>query len=371
MINLDRQLYYTFKDERYKSKWLALQAASDDGFKGYDGYSKIGVALGNHLKPFSNANWDEEPKDDWVAMCRDRLQKIRDFTPYMIIAFSGGSDSLFILELALKYNIKVDEIMIYRDSILDNSLFMDGIHVCNYEVDKYAIPFAKNLGIKVTVTNSGFNNINDYAAVTTPAHYLEEGWRLNMSITKTLSPYMNRNLKSDKALIVRGISEPQLYFDPSLKLWYNLTYDTDNFQPLMLPGSVSFFADPDDPKIYVKQCYMLRNYLEKHKLYHVSPQKNFVTYKKAMIETTRYLNSYNTYDSVYFNKNTPNRDISMNPMMKIFDTKKSKEFFGVLRKSYTSHFESLKNIISENTINGIPIIKFPSGVQLHKAYLKG
>ena len=255
MINLDRQLYYTYNNKKYKSKWLALQSASDDGFKGFEGYSKIGVALGNHLKPFSDANWDEEPKDDWIEMCRDRLQKIRDSTPYMIIAFSGGSDSLFILELALKFNIKVDEILIYRDTMLDNSLFKNGVHVCNYEIDRYAIPFAKKLNIKVTISNSGINNINDYAAVTTPFHYLEEGFRLNMSITKTLSPYMNRNLKNDKSLIIRGISEPQLYFDPSSNLWYNLTYDTDNFQALMLPGSVSFFADPDDPKIYVKQCY--------------------------------------------------------------------------------------------------------------------
>ena len=66
MINLDRQLYYTYNNKKYKSKWLALQSASDDGFKGFDGYSKIGVALGNHLKPFSDANWDEEPKDDWM-----------------------------------------------------------------------------------------------------------------------------------------------------------------------------------------------------------------------------------------------------------------------------------------------------------------
>ncbi len=161
MINLDRQLYYTYNNKKYKSKWLALQSASDDGFKGFEGYSKIGVALGNHLKPFSDANWDEEPKDDWIEMCRDRLQKIRDSTPYMIIAFSGGSDSLFILELALKFNIKVDEILIYRDTMLDNSLFKNGVHVCNYEIDRYAIPFAKKLNIKVTISNSGINNIND------------------------------------------------------------------------------------------------------------------------------------------------------------------------------------------------------------------
>ena len=371
MINLDRQLYYTYNNKKYKSKWLALQSASDDGFKGFDGYSKIGVALGNHLKPFSDANWDEEPKDDWIEMCRDRLQKIRDSTPYMIIAFSGGSDSLFILELALKFNIKVDEILIYRDTMLDNSLFKNGVHVCNYEIDRYAIPFAKKLNIKVTISNSGINNINDYAAVTTPFHYLEEGFRLNMSITKTLSPYMNRNLKNDKSLIIRGISEPQLYFDPSSNLWYNLTYDTDNFQALMLPGSVSFFADPDDPKIYVKQCYLLRNFLIKNNLYDVSPQKNFVRYKKALIETTRYLNSYNTYDSLFFNKNTTNRDINHNPLMKIFDTKKSFEFFVVLGKSYRSLYDDLKNTITKSTIDEIPIINYPAGVQVNKSYLKG
>ena len=368
MINLDRQLYYTYDNKKYKSKWLALQAASDGGFKGLEGYSKIGVALGNHLKPFSDANWDEEPKDDWIEMCRDRLQMIRDSTPYLVLSFSGGSDSLFILELALKFNIKVDEIMIYRDSMLNASQYQNGIHACNYEVDKYAIPFTKNLGIKTTVTSSGINSIKDYAAVTTSSHFLEDGWRLTMSINNTLSPYMNRNLKNDKALIIRGVSEPQLYFDPSLKLWYNLTYDTDNFQALMLPGSVAFFADPTDPNIYIKQCYLLRNYLKEHKLFDVSPQKNFKTYKKAMIKSTRYLNSYDTFDSLFFDKNN---STGSTPLSKLFANKKSKAFYSTLRNSYIDYFNDFKNTIVRNTIDGIPIINYPFGVQIHKSYLKG
>jgi hypothetical protein len=371
LINLDRQLYYTYNNKRYKSKWLALQAASDEGFKGYEGYSKIGVALGNHLKPFSDANWDQEPEEDWIDMCRDRLQMIRDSTPYMILSFSGGSDSLFILELALKYNIKVDEILIYRDTMISPSQYENGIHAGNYEIDKYAIPFVKNLSIKVTVTNSGINTINDYAAVTTPTHYLEDGWRLNMDITKTLSPYMNRNLKDDKSLIVRGVSEPQLYFDASLKSWYNLTYDTDNFQALMVPGSVSFFTDPNDPRIHIKQCYLLRNYLKNNNLFNVSPKNNYKSYKKAMVESTRYLNSFNTYDSLYFDKNDSKLLKNQSPMISVFSNRKTKAFFNTLKNHYTTYFNDYINIISKNKIDDIPLISYPFGVEIHKTYLRG
>ena len=112
-------------------------------------------------------------------------------------------------------------------------------------------------------------------------------------------------------------------------------------------------------------------FLIKNNLYDVSPQKNFVRYKKALIETTRYLNSYNTYDSLFFNKNTTNRDINHNPLMKIFDTKKSFEFFVVLGKSYRSLYDDLKNTITKSTIDEIPIINYPAGVQVNKSYLKG
>lgn len=371
MINLDRQLYYTYKGKRYKSKWLALQAASDEGFKGFEGYSKIGVALGNHLKPFSDANWDQEPEEDWIEMCRDRLQMIRDSTPFMILSFSGGSDSLFILELALKYNIKVDEILIYRDTMINSSFYDKGIHAGNYEIDKYAIPFVKNLSTKVTVTNSGINNINDYKSVTSPYHYLEDGWKLTLSITNILSAYMNRNLKEDKALIVRGVSEPQLYFDHSLKLWYNLSYDTDNFQALMLPGSVSFFTDPNYPKIHVKQCYLLRNYLKKNNLFTVSPKNNYITYKKAMVKSTRYLNSFNTYDSLYFDKNDSKLLKNQSPMISLFAHKKTKAFFKALKNHYTTNFNDYLNTVSKNKIDDITLINYPLGVKIHKAYLKG
>ena len=103
----------------------------------------------------------------------------------------------------------------------------------------------------------------------------------------------------------------------------------------------------------------------------MAPQKNFVRYKKALIETTRYLNSYNTYDSLFFNKNTTNRDMNHNPLMKIFDTKKSFEFFVVLGKSYRSLYDDLKNTITKSTIDEIPIINYPAGVQVNNSYLKG
>lgn len=368
MINLDRQLYYTYNGKRYKSKWLALQAASDEGFKGYEGYSKIGVALGNHLKPFSNVNWDQEPEGDWIDMCRDRLQMIRDSTPYMILSFSGGSDSLFILELALKFNIKVDEILIYRDTMINSSFYDNNVHATNFEVDNYALPYVKNLGIKVTVTNCGINDIRDYSAVSTISNRIEEGHNLTLTLNKTLSPYLNRKLKNDKSLIVRGVSEPQLYFDSSLNLWFDLAYDTDNFQSLFLPGSISFYSDPDDPKIYVKQCYLLRNYLKKHKMTNLSPVSNYSSYKKAVITSTRYINSFNIFDSPFFEKNSK---IQTDPLLNLFRNKKTRAFYKALFKSYEKNYNDFMNLILNFKIDNIPLVRYPEGVQIHKTYLRG
>ena len=55
----------------------------------------------------------------------------------------------------------------------------------------------------------------------------------------------------------------------------------------------------------------------------------------------------------------------------IFDTKKSFEFFVVLGKSYRSLYDDLKNTITKSTIDEIPIINYPAGVQVNKSYLKG
>lgn len=61
---------------------------------------------------FDAIDWTIEPEKNIQALYAERAQRIRDSHDYMILSYSGGSDSENILQTCLKNNIRIDEIFV-------------------------------------------------------------------------------------------------------------------------------------------------------------------------------------------------------------------------------------------------------------------
>ena len=65
-----------------------------------------------HDDVFSKVNWKVEPLLSLDELYRIRAQYIRDKYPYLVLCYSGGTDSTAMLETFYYNNIHIDEILI-------------------------------------------------------------------------------------------------------------------------------------------------------------------------------------------------------------------------------------------------------------------
>ena len=66
-----------------------------------------------HNEIFGQYNWTIDPKDDLEEIYKARAQQLRDNYDYLVLFYSGGVDSWYILNAFVKNNIKLDEIYMY------------------------------------------------------------------------------------------------------------------------------------------------------------------------------------------------------------------------------------------------------------------
>ena len=76
--------------------------------------SSPNLRLWFHDELFSKINWTQEPIDTLENLYIARAKQLREQYDYLILQFSGGSDSSQVLQTFLRNNIFLDEIRSYR-----------------------------------------------------------------------------------------------------------------------------------------------------------------------------------------------------------------------------------------------------------------
>jgi len=85
-----------------------------------------------------NVDWTKEPKESFKELCRQRAEQIRDTYDYVIVYFSGGSDSTTVMNAFLDNGIKIDEVVTIRykfihDTCLEGKIAADYLVAKNYQ----------------------------------------------------------------------------------------------------------------------------------------------------------------------------------------------------------------------------------------------
>jgi len=262
-VIVERPVKYLYKNKLYGSSIKAYTTAI---LEEKIHYGRFG-ARPNVIKPVvyndpnwaSNIDWTFEPPESWDTLCKERALQFRDQFGELILAFSGGSDSILILNTFLKHNIPIDEVVMCRgDPYPDFDYSSIGCVNPAYEIDNYAIPYIKQM-------QSEYKNFNAKISVKTSSEGVFKGrFQKNIFETETIT-YANdptgmaQNYILDRdylykgKIVINGGIEPYIRLDKEVNKWYVSWYDTDNLNQQCRDNYVPFFLTP---KLLVKQAHL-------------------------------------------------------------------------------------------------------------------
>ena len=208
-------------------------------------------------------DWTKEPKESLKELCKQHAQYIRDSYDYVILYFSGGSDSTTVLNSFLDNDIKIDEIITTTFDRVDIPCF-DGLYAQEYLKTK-------------SFTGIFTNPIITYDSVKT---FISSDKKLSdaQNITGTINSLSRMNINS---LEENGLSKTSMisrkgriahvygFETPSVIKIKNNYYVLHSLsKELVIKCSmtndvINFFSSKQFPKLYAKQAHMIAKFMQK------------------------------------------------------------------------------------------------------------
>jgi hypothetical protein len=250
-----------------------------------------------HDELFEKVNWAIEPDVDIGTLYKMRAQQLRDKYNYLILGFSGGSDSVQVLYTFLKNNIFIDEIQTHHHAKAVERLGEDVVandpDLQDFLEYKYAalplLEMVRKLSPKTKITTldcSDFSQVDYYNK-----KYLSVGGdsklhpgthRLYVGVPRMhgffLTHYNNNIVEPPKnTAFIRGYEKPILSLDFNNN--YELNFQFSDFvmrdSVRNVKGQVSdqyeienFFWSQDAPLIPVKQSHLIKKVLESNEAFY-------------------------------------------------------------------------------------------------------
>ena len=339
-------------------------------------FSNKALAFEHHFKydtekvmfEFAHASFDTcdfavEPQESFDELCKQRALQIRDSTPYLAVAYSGGSDSNHLIDCFVRNNIKIDEIVMLKDNILTSTNLP---HPQNWEIDNHAIPYIKSLNLDckitvydVTITESELENFLNY-----DSQFL---FNRHDSYDVTIINWLKFQKDRPDLIFTCGSTEPRVGYDNKVDKYYSFLYDTDNlrFRTHITSDFMPFYTDPAFPKLHIKQCHIMKNFFREHGHdgYIEGSENTLQPYKELAIKLTRY-NSFDTSSSPYFVKRKESIDQG-NFLKKLMADFKTKTWLTYLSRINPNLAEMYVTSMKQ-TIDNFPIYALPVGVPIYK-----
>lgn len=182
------------------------------------------------------------PLESLEQLCIAHAKRLRASHDEVCLFYSGGCDSHYILEIFISNHIKIDKVVMVKS----------GYRSADFEIDDYALPFVKKLGLPYEVRCPDQKYYREfYLGEVRSSRTQNEFWhhfRLNNHF---------ENLKdSPKSTVnIFGKEKPKLVYVNSK--WYTYFIDVEVTNQ---PNQHNFYLE--DPKIYSKQCHMLKQNIE-------------------------------------------------------------------------------------------------------------
>jgi len=317
MINKDLG-YYTCNGIEFSSKVDALI------------YSKTVNKPVNwifHNDLFSNYNWEIEPEHSLDYYYDKRARELREQYDYLILSYSGGSDTHNILESFIRQGLHIDEIVTNHMSKATKNITVLDPNVKNAwnfaaEHELQAVPRLKYISEKLPKTKITVLDVSDI--VLNSMHTFDDvDWVLkrndHLSIGQTFRynyfHFSNIKKQFDKNLkvgIIVGLDKPKTFVNAG-KLYIkfgdiavNITTINDFNDDYTNVKVELFYWSKDTLPMMCKQGHVIKKWLQMnpHMLpaWDITDQKNNSTYRMGRLIHEKVLKSviYTTWNEEWF-----------------------------------------------------------------------
>jgi hypothetical protein len=210
---------------------------------------------------FDKLDWSKEPTKSLKNLYKERAEQIRSLYNYIILYFSGGSDSITVLNTFLDNNILIDEIVIncipqVKEPIITGSYAKKYL---KYKSFKGKITINElNLEIINTINKKQlWKNVSNFTGL------LHNLLRFDIDFYEE-NNLLNINKRSGKVAHITGSDYPTIVREG------DSYYSYLSFSSFTLPPhsekNVSFFTSTQFPYVHIKQCHILAKYMYKTNL---------------------------------------------------------------------------------------------------------
>jgi len=223
---------------------------------------------------FDNINWTKEPSLDLYEMYKDRARQIREAYDYVVLFYSGGSDSVNILTAWMDADLKIDEIATLWN--IEGS--KDPTDFMNDEVVRVVFPditLLKNKGyeFKIRLIDLTEHTVNFIQSVDQDyKYYVNNHWSPNNIVKnqfrERIADYADLITQGKSVCFVWGLEKPQIFHDGNRHFLQFMdivdTAVTGYTQSRVKQGWFDelFFWTPDMPQLVVKQAHTLLKFVE-------------------------------------------------------------------------------------------------------------
>ena len=186
---------------------------------------------------YNDFDFSHEPSESLEDLCVSQARQLREQYKEVYLYYSGGCDSHYILKIFIDNNIKIDKIIMVKS----------GFRSADFEIEDYALPFVRKLGIPYEVKIPDFQHYESFYLGKDIVYCTQnEFWhhfRLNNHLENLRSSPKDR-------VNIFGKEKPKLVYENGN--WYTYFIDVEITDQ---PNQYNFFVE--NPTIYSKQCHML------------------------------------------------------------------------------------------------------------------
>lgn len=230
-------MYWKYAGTRYKHKFKAMEAARAN---------LQAISFHVYSESLLNRDFTIEPPTPYKELLKQRALQLRDKYKFIKLYFSGGQDSMTMLNAFVENNIFIDQICIY--------LFGSENSESNIEANNYAIPYIKKhfegTKTKITILNNDFNYYNEY---------LGDKWlqtRTNLSLRHDYIP----NIRGKNYCNLFGFLDPTVYFENGK--YYHTLWDGEIDELIGFRNCECFFSSEDSFDLHLKQLHLVKNFIK-------------------------------------------------------------------------------------------------------------
>jgi len=272
---IDKELgYYIVGDIEFDSKIRAFLHANEQN-------KEVKWMFNNNI--FKTHNWSIEPTESLDVLYDQRSKSIREKYDYVIISYSGGSDSHNILMSFIRQDLFIDEIIINHtnkltDKYIDLDLLNKTSKNAHAEWYLHALPMLKEISKKIPKTKITILDMSD-SLFDSLESIGDESWILNKReqmnlVGMTRFNYIHFNSvrktydKGKKIALILGVEKPRTSIDRGdFYITFqdrpaNIVTIAEHMREYSNSKIELFYWSPDSLKILTKQAHVIKKWLE-------------------------------------------------------------------------------------------------------------